>query len=432
MPAVSDPRELFRQTFGGEGEIGVVSVPGRVNLIGEHIDYHGLPVLPIAIKRYVRVAFRPRQDRLIRAVSTAPYLPREFQWTSDLAPAAPGDWQNYLRAAAQVVSRMGEIGKLKHAPRGIDAVVVSDLPAAAGLSSSTALLVAFTLALLRVNHCAPTFDELMAVLPDGEQFVGTRGGGMDHAAVLASQPGCASLIDFQPLSVRPIPIPLEWSFLVAHSLEAAEKSGGAREAYNARRRAGTTALQRLGFPSYRVAVEGHTLKQLETLVRTPRSAAGPPAGLSAEDINRGPAGAPHQTDSATLEEQDSFLHVTGEAFRVQAAVSALNRQDPATFGHLLLKSHASLRDRLKVSCPALDRLVEAAMESGAMGARLTGAGFGGCAVIFTLTEDRPDVRRRLIDRYYSGRPDFHEDRHLIDADPGPGVLNEENHATPHP
>src|SRR5579863_7050907 len=105
MPGIAETRNRFRQTFGSAGEIGAVSVPGRVNLIGEHIDYHGLPVLPIAIKRYVRVAFRARKDRLIRAISTAPYGPREFEWTPELAPAASGDWQNYLRAAAQVVGQ---------------------------------------------------------------------------------------------------------------------------------------------------------------------------------------------------------------------------------------------------------------------------------------------------------------------------------------
>ncbi len=402
MPGVSELRNRFHQTFGGGGTIKVVSVPGRVNLIGEHIDYHGLPVLPIAIGRYVRVAFRARHDRLIRAVSAEPYGLREFDWTPSLAPAAPGDWQNYLRAAAQVVSSMG---KLPLAPRGIDAAVVSDLPSAAGLSSSSALLVAFTLALLRANQCPATFEELMAVLPDGEQFVGTRGGGMDHAAVLASQPGCASLIDFEPLSVRPIPMPPDWGFLVAHCLESAEKAGSARDAYNARRRAGTTALQRLGFPSYRIAIRGRSLAQLQSL---------------ADDENLN-----------SIEEQDGFLHVASEALRVQAAVDALESQDHSAFGDLLLQSHASLRDRLKVSCPALDRLVEAAMESGAAGARLTGAGFGGCAVIFGLKRDLPALRSRLIDRYYSGRPEFREDQHLIDADPGPGVLYQEEHAAPH-
>jgi galactokinase len=393
MPGVSDTRERFRQTFGGGGQIGVVSVPGRVNLIGEHIDYHGLPVLPIAIKRYVRVAFRVRKDRLIRAVSTSPYGLREFQWTSDLEPAASGDWQNYLRAAARVVAAMGK--SERSTPAGIDAVVVSDLPAAAGLSSSSALLVAFTLALLRANGRSPSFEELMAVLPDGEQFVGTRGGGMDHAAVLASQPGCASWIHFEPLTLRPIPIPPDWSFLVAHCLETAEKSGGAREAYNARRLAGTTALERLGFPSYRVAMAGRTFQQFEELA---------------------------SRKLPCQEEKDSFLHVTSEALRVQTAVSAMEQGDIGRFGVALMESHESLRDRLKVSSPALDRVVDLASACHAGGARLTGAGFGGFVVVFCSIRHRKLVRQRMMERYYSRRPEFQEDRHLIDADPGPGVL----------
>jgi len=369
----------------------VISVPGRVNLIGEHIDYHGLPVLPIAIRRYVNVSFRPRPDLMVSA-SSAGYARCEFEWTPELEPAEAGNWENYLRAAALCAHKLWP-----GARAGIDAEVTSDLPAAAGLSSSSALLVAFTLALLRANRCEAGFEELMAVLPDGEQFVGTRGGGMDHAAVLASRPGCASLIEFEPLSVHAIPIPPDWGFLVAHSLATAEKSGGAREAYNARRIAGTTALRRLGFPSYRAAIE---------------------SGATADSL-------------PTQEERDGFLHVTSEALRVQAVVKALEQQDGAAFGALLLASHGSLRDRLKVSCPALDRLVDAAMEAGASGARLTGAGFGGCVVIFAPKADLPAVRARLIDRYYSRRPGFREDDHLIDADPGPGVLYQEEHATPH-
>jgi galactokinase len=104
----------------------------------------------------------------------------------------------------------------------VDAAVCSDLPPAAGLSSSSALLVAFTLGLLWANRRQATFEELMEVLPEGEYFVGTRGGGMDHAACLASREGCASLIEFVPLSVRAVPVPDDWSFLVAHSLTTAE------------------------------------------------------------------------------------------------------------------------------------------------------------------------------------------------------------------
>ncbi len=325
-----------------------VRVPGRVNLIGEHIDYHGFPVLPIAIGRRIHVEFRRREDRLIRAWSE-PYGFREFEWTEELAPVAPGDWENYVRAAAQTVARRWGVR------RGVDATVTSDLPAAAGLSSSTALLVAFVLGLVEER---PSFEELMEVLPEGEHFVGTRGGGMDHAAVLASRAGCASLISFRPISVRHVAIPDGWRFLAAHSMVTADKSGAARERYNAARRA-------------------------------------------------------------------SELHVTTEAQRVCDAVGAMERGDAARFGRLMVESHASLRDRLGVSCPELDRLVDSALEAGAAGARLTGAGFGGCAVIFAKKGDLADVRARLIRSYYAGQAGFDASRHLIDAEPSSGVLYQE-------
>jgi len=358
----------------------LITVPGRVNLIGEHIDYHGLPVLPIAIGRSIHLNFSPRSDHKISAES-APYGRRNFEWTTTLVPAPPGDWENYLRAAAATVASRWGVGN------GIDAVVTSDLPPAAGLSSSTALMTAVVLALLRANGIAATFEELMQVLPEGEHFTGTRGGGMDHAAVLGSHAGCASLIEFAPFSLRPVPIPKGWAFIAAHSMVTAEKSGDVRERYNAAKQAGASAIQA---------------------------------------INAG-AGLSH----LSLSERDAFIHVTGEAARVREAVLALERADAATFGSLLIDSHASLRDRLHVSCPALDRVVEAALEGGALGARLTGAGFGGFAVVFCAEEDRARVRRCLIERYYSMLPDFREERDLLDAVPSAGVLQQGEHATPH-
>ena len=400
----------------GSGETWVVSAPGRVNLIGEHIDYHGLAVLPMALRRRIRVAFRPRADCRIRAVS-AGYGMREFEWTPELSPAPAGDWENYLRAAAQAVARKWGAGV------GVDAAVISDLPAAAGLASSSALMVAFTLALLSANRRRATFEELMEALPEGEQFVGTRGGGMDHAASLASRQGCASLIEFDPVGLRAIRVPEDWGFLVAHCLKTAEKSGAAREAYNARRAAGTAALARLGLTSF---VAQALVPAVSRLVSTPvpgrhtASMTGVGIGADAEGTN-----ACATNVCLTSDERNAFEHVTSEARRVSSAVSAMERADAALFGRLLVESHASLRDGLQVSCPELDRLVEVAMQSGALGARLTGAGFGGCAVVFAAKRDMPAVRRGLAARFYSTAPVVDPDTQMIDAEPGPGALHME-------
>jgi galactokinase len=174
----------------------------------------------------------------------------------------------------------------------------------------------------------------MEVLPDGEQFVGTRGGGMDHAAALGSRAGHASLISFNPIAVRHVPIPADWVFLVADSGVRVEKSGAARDRYNA--------------------------------VRTSAGAA---------------------------------AHVAGESARVAMAVKAMETGDAAGFGKLLSDSHASLRDRLQVSHPELDRIVELAVEAGSLGARLTGAGFGGSVVVLCERPKAPIVRKALSERW---------------------------------
>jgi galactokinase len=358
----------------------MVTAPGRVNLIGEHIDYHGLAVLPMALRRSIRIQFQARGDGRI-CVTSGAYGYREFAWTPGLTPVARGDWENYLRAAAQAIA--GKWGVMN----GMDATIDSDLPAAVGLSSSSALIVAVTLALLRANRREATFEELMEILPDGEQFVGTRGGGMDHAASLASREGCASLIEFAPLGVHHIPIPEGWAFLVANSLQTAEKSGAVRERYNAVRAAGTRALGEAGFRSYAEAMRGRGEEEFAAL-----------------------AAAKHLPPE--------FLHVVTEALRVRRAVEAMEQDDAARFGRLLLASHASLRDRLEVSCPALDRLVEAAMDSGALGARLTGAGFGGCAVVLCRRGDAGKVRDGMVERFYFG-----DSAHILHAEAGRGAVN---------
>lgn len=388
MSEHEDPTRFFEERFGAGAAPAVVSVPGRVNLIGEHVDYHNLPVLPMAIQRSIRVAYRVRNDGQIRAVSEL-YGDCAFDWTPQLEASAPGEWVNYVKAAAQAIE-----GKWRLAC-GIDAAVVSDLPPAAGLSSSSALLVAFTLALLRANGVEASFEDLMEVLPEGEYFVGTRGGGMDHAAVMAGRPGCALLIHFAPVSVTPVPIPHDWAFLIAHSLCTAEKSGAVKAEYNSRRTAGSRALARLGFSSFAKAIEQHGVIELERLA----------VSRLEDEVER-----------------RCFLHVVTEAARVDRAVVAFRQADAEAFGRILNAGHASLRDDLRISCPALDALTEAALASGALGARLTGGGFGGCAVVFCHAAERERVAAGLVQRYYSKQAGFNPAVHLIAATPSGGAL----------
>jgi galactokinase len=332
-----------------------IAVPGRVNLIGEHIDYHNLAVLPMAIDRKIEVRWRPLSERRIQATSASEPASCHFDWVSQLDAGSPGDWCNYVKAAGQAVSEHWTVS------RGIEALVSSDLPPAAGLSSSSALLTAFTLALLEANGIEASFAELMKVLPEGEYFVGTRGGAMDHAAVLASRAGSALLVNFDPLSVEPVPIPPGWRFLVAHSLIMSRKSAGAREAYN------------------RIRQSRHV-----------------------PEVAR---------------------HVDGEVQRVAAAVSALRNDDISAFGDVLFESHRSLRNDLRVSCPELDRIVEIAGQSGAAGARLTGAGFGGCAIVVARGEGILAVQSALEREFYAGREGFDASRHLFEVQASDGALS---------
>jgi len=387
VSAQSHAAARLEKTFGRGGEIQFVSAPGCVNLIGEHIDYHLQAVLPMALTRRITLAWRARSDSEIRAVSTD-QASREFTWQAGLTQSTPGDWENYIRAAAETVSLRWGVG------RGIDAAVVSDLPPAAGLSSSSALLIAFTLALLKANSIEATFEELMDVLPDGEQFVGTRGGGMDHAASLGSRTGCASLISFTPPAIETVPVPAGWSFLVAHSLVHAEKSSSVREKYNSRRRAGAEALARLGFANFTEVLKACDLDSIDSL-----------AGKLPEGLVRG-----------------AFLHVAGESLRVLDAADALRKADAPRFALRLNQAHASARDQLQISHPEVDRLVQCALDAGAPAARLTGAGFGGCAVVFARQDQIAALQEELIGRFYAGRPGFDAPNHLFQAIPGPGAL----------
>jgi N-acetylgalactosamine kinase len=402
---------VVRAAPAGQDPLVLVRAPGRVNLLGEHTDYNGLPVLPMAIDRALYAAARPAPGGRVRARNLDPaFSPRTFAGAARIAPSPPGDWANYLKAAVQTLA--GEAGGT-----GLALTVGSDLPAGAGLSSSAALVVATALALL-ATHGASGTDRLALAerLARAERYVGTLSGGMDQAVILLARAGAALRIDFFPLRVAPVALPPGHAVVVCDSLVRAEKAGGARAAYNRRvvecrlatrllAAALGVELARLGdlraaFPSTPLPAFVDALAE-----RVPDA----PLGLAAiaracDTTDR--ALAPLLTgagldpaDAPTFRPLARARHVLTEAARVERAVVALAAGDAATFGELMAASHRSCRDDYDLGVPAVEALVAAAEDAGVTGTRMTGAGFGGCTVSL-LPSDRVDDFLARVDRAF--------------------------------
>jgi galactokinase len=363
-------RGLFARAFDARGPTHGVRAPGRVNLIGEHTDYCGLPVFPMAIERSVRILFRSREDARVNLVNLdAAFEPREFDIEDVIAPFDAGDWGNYAKAAGQIL-------RVRHGITcGFDGAVHGDIPAAAGLASSSALVVACVLALVQANALTIEREELMELAAAGERYVGTQSGGMDQAICLGAVGGHASVIEFEPLRLTHVRVPGDWRFVVASSGVEAKKSGAAQGAYNARVHECQTALREIA--GHRAARDWPT--SFAELTRR----------VAIDDIL--------VVAGQVLDERHyaRVKHLVTERQRVSAAAEAMRRGDTKRFGVLMNASHESLRVDYEVSCAELDALVQTARDCGAAGARLTGAGFGGSAVMLSRRDDAAGLVTRL-------------------------------------
>ena len=289
---------------------------------------------------------------------------RSFELGAEIPAYPAGDWGNYAKAAAQALVRRWKV------TRGVDALVSGDLPMAAGLSSSSAMVVASALALLDANGIEVDRIELAELMAAAEHYVGTRGGGMDQAICLGGRRGHAALIEFAPLKLMPVAVPADWRFLIAHSMVRASKSAGAREHYN----------QCVADCRAAAAIVG----DFRALVRAPSEA---------EVLSRG---------QALLDDRlfYRFRHQITEGRRVYRARDAMTAGDAERFGALMLASHTSMRDDYLISCSEVDHLA-VAMESGAIGARMTGAGFGGFVVALTDAARVDSLMGQIEERFYS-------------------------------
>jgi len=373
--------ERFEQLFG-VAATHLSRAPGRVNLIGEHIDYNGLPVLPMALQKEVRIALRARDDERVVLHNLDPAFDAvEFEIEPSIPPGPEGHWGNYVKAPANELARRFAIW------RGLEGVVESDLPAAAGLSSSSALVNAVGLALATVNEVSTEARALAEVMAAAERFVGTEGGGMDQAISLGARARHAARISFDPVRLRHVGVPDDWCFVVADTGERAEKSGPVRVSYNLRRKECAEAFR---------IVSGH----VATLDITTKLATSYADLLDMLDLETLLSAADAVLDGVL---RRRFRHVVTEAARVEEAVDALRAADVGRFGLLMDASHGSLRTDFGVSSRQLDELVAIAREGGARGARLTGAGFGGSIVALADRWTVGGVLETLVSEYFEPR-----------------------------
>ncbi|HEY6418187.1 MAG TPA: galactokinase [Candidatus Binataceae bacterium] len=422
-----------RAVAGADARLFAIRAPGRVNLIGEHTDYSGLPVLPVAIDRATIIVAAANAAREIEIHNADPAYPaRRFRIERQIPPYAVPDWANYVKAAVQGVidyfaARGAGVAGLGGATMALD----SRVPPTAGVSSSAALTVASALAFMAVNALELAPLETAAMVARSEWYVGTRAGGMDQAASLLGQRDHALFIEFEPLRVRAVKMPADAALLVADSREVADKSGKVRAEYNRRVvecALGARILARaLRFDGVRIL--GDVVRKFDQqpdrefdqgaaddLVRT--LAASAPASLGADLVAAaGILEVPREQLAAellgtganriVLDEQRPLevlrraRHVLGETARVIHAAAALEAGRLDEMGALMNASHASLADDFECSTARLDAMVACARRGGALGARLTGAGFGGSIVAMCRAADVARVTDALDRGYYA-------------------------------
>jgi galactokinase len=349
----------YTERFGEEPEL-VASAPGRINLIGEHTDYNGGFVLPCAVGRRVAVAIGRGAGELYST---------NFDEARPMGEDKDSSWVDYPRGVAWAIGEAGgELG-------GFQAVFAGDVPLASGLSSSAAIEAATALALDALFGLRMDRKDLAVLCQRAEnEFVGVQSGIMDQYASLLCEAGAALLVDCRSLEAEKVPLDLKKANLTLLVCDTRVERGLADTGYNDRRAACERAAKTLGVEQLRDARQ-------EDLKR-----------LSGEELRRA-------------------RHIVSENSRVLEAVAALQARDFRELGRLMYASHASMRDDFEISTRELDAFVALAEESGALGARLTGAGFGGCAIALVPAEEADGLARNVRQAYARRgfeKPTFYE------------------------
>jgi galactokinase len=358
MDTSGDMRDEVREGFiarYGYAPESVWSGPGRVNLIGEHTDYNEGFVLPFAINRRTVLALGGRQDRLMRVSSTFTDGVVELS-LDDLLPENLGGWSAYPLGVAWALGQSvaGEQRADLASVSGFDIHIDSDIPVGAGLSSSAAIESAVALALTELwgLHLDRSTLALVGQLAENKA-VGAPTGIMDQSASLLGEADSAVFLDCRSLESEIIPLGLEAAGLAILVIDTNVSHEHATGGYTERRASCELGARELGVASLR--------------------------DVSVSDLAR----ASEVLDNVTFRR---VRHVVTENQRVLDTVAALRKHGPAAIGDLLDASHRSMRNDFEISVPELDLAVETAQSNGALGARMTGGGFGGSAIALVPLE----------------------------------------------
>ncbi len=376
----------FQSQFHAKPSIQV-RAPGRVNLIGEHTDYNEGFVLPMAIDRQVRIALRPRTDRRVAIFSLD--LNERGEFDLDSLERGSG-WLEYLKGVAH------ELRIANYKLAGWDGVITGDVPRGAGLSSSAAVEMATARAFASASGFA---WDAMAMARIGQRaendWVGVNCGIMDQAVSAAAKAGHALFLDCRTLEYKHVPLPKNVAVVV---LDTSTRRGLVGSAYNERREQCERAAQFFGVKALRDV----SVKEFE-------------------ERGKGKLGIGNRESLDELAWKRA-RHIITENERVLQAVDAMHNDDTVTLGKLFNESHASLRDDFEVTNEALNWIVEIAQgQSACLGARLTGAGFGGCAAAL-VRRDSAGAFAEAVGAEYRTRSGMEARVYVCQASEGASVV----------
>jgi galactokinase len=355
-------REGFAALYGAEPE-GVWSAPGRVNLIGEHTDYNDGFVMPFALPHVATAAVSRRTDGVLRLHSEDVEGGVVELRLDDLAPESDRNWTAY---PAGVVWALREAG---HAVTGADVHLASTVPSGAGLSSSAALEVVIALALNDLYELGLQRWQLARLCQRAENvYVGAPTGIMDQTASACCEEGHALFLDTRDLSQQQIPFDLAAEGMRLLVVDTQVKHAHSEGEYG-KRRAGCE--------------RGAALLGVDALRDIPYA-----------DLDEALARLGDDEEAVRL-----VRHVVTEDERVEQAVALLRSGETRAIGPVLVAGHASLRDDFRISCPELDLVVDTALAAGALGARMTGGGFGGSAIVLAEAADVDTITKAVEESF---------------------------------